>query len=135
MNFFVDRCVPQRLARVLDVFDDENTIQHLDDDSRFTDQTPDVEWLAKLAEDTPPWHVITNDWRILRNEVEKAALDKAGLKFFVLNKAWVHMPFHELTWKFIKAWPNVVAKAKNDRRKVFEIQAGASLKVEALEVS
>lgn len=110
MNFFFDRCMSPRLARMVDEFEEYHTTRH--HDSRFENDTPDVEWLAALAADDEPWIVISGDGRILRNKVERQALREAGLTFFCMGSSWSHMRIHEYAWKFIKVWPEIVRNAK-----------------------
>lgn len=53
MNFFFDRQIPIQIARMLDAYECEHTITHLDEDSRFTPETPDVEWIGAIGADEP----------------------------------------------------------------------------------
>lgn len=133
MNFFFDRCMPSRLARMVAIFDPAHTIRHHDDDPRFTSTTTDVEWLQALAQDPEPWIVISGDGRILKNRVERRVLQQTGLSFFCLSKQWMHMNLaREFAWKFIKVWPDIVANADITRQRFFEVLGGASLKVEEI---
>jgi hypothetical protein len=88
MRFFFDRSMPIRIARMVAAYETEHTIRHLDDDARFADSTPDMEWMRTIAADTPPWIVISADFGILRNKAERAVLPESGLTFFCFNKAW-----------------------------------------------
>jgi hypothetical protein len=124
MRFFFDRNMSLYLARMVDIYDREHTVVHHDDDGRFGPTTPDIEWIRTLAKDRPPWVVISADGRILKNKVEKAALQEAKLTFFCLAKAWASgMDFHEYTWRFIKLWPEIVEKAKHPTPRVYEVSA------------
>ena len=73
MNFFFDRCVAVHLARMLDAYDRDNTIGHLDDDRRFSPSTPDIEWINAIASDEPKPTLITADQRMRRDPVERHA--------------------------------------------------------------
>ncbi len=130
MRFFFDRNMSPHLARMVDALEREHSARSYYDDDRFTDTTPDVEWIRVLAADDPPWIIISGDGRILKNRAELAALKEAGLTFFCLSRTWLHMSLHEQAWKFIKAWPEVVENAQGTSPRIFEISGGAGLKVE-----
>lgn len=95
MKFFFDRCMSVRIARMMDAYDALHQVRHLDDDVRFQPETPDTEWIATLAADDPTWIVLSGDGRILRNKVERATLQTAGLTFFCMATPWTHMKFSE----------------------------------------
>jgi hypothetical protein len=132
MNFFFDRNMPRRLAHMVDIFELDHTVRHHDDDARFNPRTTDVEWLKGLAEDSAPWIIVSGDGRILRNAVERRALEETGFTYFCLSKQWLHMSFRtEYAWKFIKVWPQIVSTAETTTRRIFEVGGGAALKIEA----
>ncbi|MBL8793245.1 MAG: hypothetical protein JNM56_05020 [Planctomycetia bacterium] len=133
MNFFFDRCMPIRIARMVNAYENEHTARHHDEDNRFTITTPDVEWMAALASDVPPWLIISGDGRILKNKVECAILRSTGLVFFCLAKGWMSMKFPDYAWRFIKAWPAIVEHATHSKARVFEIGAGSGLKITPLQ--
>ncbi len=91
MRFFFDRNMPPQLARMVDALEREHTARSYYDDDRFTDTTPDIEWITGLAADDPPWIVISGDERILKNKTELSALREAKLTFFCLSKQWMYM--------------------------------------------
>src|SRR5947209_6199521 len=108
MNFFFDRCMSCRLARMIDIFDLDHAVRHHDDDGRFDEHTEDIAWIQALAADPTPWIVVSGDGRILKNRAERAALDEAGLTFFCMNKQWMSMGIHDYAWRFVKVWPEIV---------------------------
>ena len=73
--------MPPQLAAMVDILE-RNLARSYYDDDRFTDMTPDVEWIKRLAADDPPWIIISGDGRILRNKTELSALKEAKLTFF-----------------------------------------------------
>jgi hypothetical protein len=101
MRFFFDRNMPPQLARMVDALEREHTARSYYDDDRFTDTTPDVEWIKVLAAVDPPWVIISGDGRILKNKAEFSALKEARLTFFCLSRQWMHMKIYERAWKFI----------------------------------
>jgi hypothetical protein len=138
MRFFFDRNISKYIAQMLDAFSRGDRGGHeakgLDDDPRFTKTTGDVEWLAALGRDDPPWIVICGDAAILDNEVERAALDEANLTFFCFDKSWMKMRFEDQAWKLVKAWPSIVAKAQSvaNRPTIFKVRWGKSIEIEEL---
>jgi hypothetical protein len=133
MIFFFDRCMPRRLARMVDILETEHQIVHHDDDSRFNHKTTDIEWITALRGDQDPWIIVSGDGRILRNKAESAVLRESGLTFFCLSKQWPQMPLREeYVWKFFRIWPEIVKKADITRQRVFEVCGGSSLKVEEM---
>jgi hypothetical protein len=132
MRFFFDRNMAPQLARMVNALEREHTAQSHYDDDRFTDTTSDVEWIKVLADDDPPWVIISGDGRILKNKAELSALKEAGLTFFCLSRQWMHMKIYEQAWKFIKAWPDILENAKGTTPRIYEISGGAGLKVERI---
>lgn len=129
IRFLFDRCCPLRLARIIAAYDEAHEVRLYDDDTRFEKKTPDVDWIRVLAAD-PLWAVVSMDAKILTRPHEIAALRSSGLKFFLLGKGWMRMPFHDQAWRLLKTWPNVIEAAKNVRGQIFEVSAGGSHKVE-----
>jgi len=127
MKFFMDRNLPQQLARLIEVFDQSCEIRHLDD-SEFADTTADVDWLRTVGSWTPKPAILCGDGRILKNRAEAQALRDAGLTFFYLAEGWVNLPWAEQVWKMIKVWPSIVADARPRRPTVYRITV--QLKVE-----
>ncbi|MBW3542417.1 MAG: hypothetical protein KY476_19300 [Planctomycetes bacterium] len=132
MRFFFDRNFSLRIARMVEVFELAHTVRHHDQDARFDYKTTDVEWLQALGSEPEPWTIISGDGRILKNKVERQALDDTGFQFFCLSRQWMNMKLHEQAWKFVKLWPDVVEAATNVRHRIFEISGGKSLKVEPM---
>ena len=131
MRFFFDRNMPPQLARMMvDALKREHTARSYYDDDRFSETTPDVEWITVLAADDPPWIILSGDGRILKNKTEKSALKEANLTFFCLSRQWMHMKIYEHAWKFIKVWPENVENAKGTTPRIYEISGGAGLKIE-----
>jgi hypothetical protein len=52
MRFFFDRNMPPQLARMVDALEREHTARSYYDDDRFTDATPDVEWITIMLMDS-----------------------------------------------------------------------------------
>ncbi len=120
MRFFVDRCIPCGLARMLDGYELEHEVRHHDD--RFAPVTPDVEWIRELAADDPPPAVLTSDTRLRRNTAETAALREADLTVFILKKGWTNLTYHEQACHLLRVWPLIVRNSLEARSPtVFEV--------------
>jgi hypothetical protein len=132
MKFFFDRCVPRRIALMVNGFEPEHTIRHHDDYEGLTPTTTDVEWMQTISQDDPTWIVLSGDGRILKNKVERSVLEGAGLTFFCLNKAWMSIKIYEYAWKFMKVWPEILESAQHSKHKLFEVGAGKALKVQPI---
>lgn len=133
MRFFFDRNMSIRIARMVSAIETGHTIRHHDDDQRCEPTTEDTAWIAALRADDPPWVVISGDGRILRNKVERAALEEAGLKFFCMSKAWASMRLYEYAWKFMKVWPEILETATHAKKRLFEVSGGRALKVDPID--
>jgi hypothetical protein len=115
MRFFFDRCLSYRLADIVNAYEGEggHTARHLDRDSRFTNTTPDVEWMRALATDGEPrWVVLCGDGRILTRPAERQALQEVNLTFFCMARGWINIPLAEQAWKLLKVWPNITEAAR-----------------------
>jgi PIN like domain len=121
MRFFFDRNMSAKLARMVDIYERDHQVRHLDDDSRFCTTTTDIEWIKVLGQDEPPWVAVSGDGRILRNKTEAAALKEAKLTFFCMAKTWTHMGIHEYAWRFLKIWPDIVENAKVATPRIFNV--------------
>ncbi len=132
MNFFFDRCMSQRLCRMVAALEaGAHQVTHHDLDPRFTQTTPDIVWITELSRAALRPVVITGDVRILKRPDEVAALKASGLTFFFLADQWSKFSIYEMAWKFLKVWPEIIAAAKVKEPTVFEVHGGKSLKVEA----
>ena len=77
-------------------------------DYGFTDKTDDVDWINRLAVDTPAdWIVITGDQRIRKNLAERSAWIRARLKAFVLAPAYQKTPVHQCAATILWRWPEM----------------------------
>jgi hypothetical protein len=129
MRFFFDRCMPIRIARMVNAYESDHTVRHHDEDSRFSPTTTDEEWITTLGADDPPWVALSGDGRILTNKVMRVRLQNTGIRFFYMASPWMKMRLHEYAWKFIRIWPEIVDAALHSRAQLFEVAGGRALKV------
>ena len=124
MDFFVDRNLPEKLARMLGQYDRNHNVFHLDD--RFDKTTPDTEWLLGIAEWDPIPIVISGDGRILKNPAELQVLSDLPITFFLFAPAWANMAWPEQAWKTIKVWPEIVKNAQTTKPTIYQVPIGAT---------
>ena len=62
-------------------------MKHHDDATRFNIRSTDIEWITTLANDDPPWIVLSGDGSILTNKAELEALREAKLDVLLHVKA------------------------------------------------
>ncbi|MDH2349558.1 hypothetical protein QCM80_02520 [Bradyrhizobium sp. SSUT112] len=111
MKVFFDNCTPPVFAGCLNALiqPDGEEARHV----RFmpeyglTHATADVEWITRLGSDAASWVVITADQRIRKNEAERTAWIRAGLKAFVLAKAYQKMPINQSAANLLWRWPEM----------------------------
>lgn len=109
MRFFFDRCLPLRLARILQAYDTDNEITHQDDDVRFVCTDEDISILEALSQQEPKPVFITADVNMRhRNPDERQALRGSGLTCVFMKKGVNNLSFHEQAWKILKLWPEIV---------------------------
>jgi hypothetical protein len=125
MDFFIDRNVPEKLARMLDHYDREHTVIYKDD--RFEKTTLDTDWLTEIATWKPIPIVVSGDGRILKNPAELQVLRGLPLTVFLFASGWASLAWEEKAWKAVKVWPQVTKMAAGIRQpSVFEIPVSAS---------
>lgn len=128
MNFFTDRNIAVRLARMLDAYDAQNTIRHQDDDSRFDKDTSDVVLLKTLGAEDPKPVFITADLNLFKRDPdERRALGESSLTVVFLRKRFHSLPFHTQAVKLLKIWPSIVSETSRARQATaFEITPAAT---------
>lgn len=110
MNFFVDNNLSHRVARALHCLaEPAYAVVHLKD--RFPAETPDVEWMAQLA-DEPGWIILSADTAISRNPHEVEAWKKAGHPIFFFKPAWIHQRFWEQAARLCHLFPEIIKYAQ-----------------------
>jgi hypothetical protein len=67
--------------------------------------TADIDWIMRLSADSADWIVVTGDQRIRKNFAERAAWIRAGLKAFVLARAYQNTPVNQCASVLLWRWP------------------------------
>ena len=78
-------CCPPKLAEVIDAYEESHSVRHFRDDNRFVQTAADVDWIKTLAEDDPPWIVVSMDAQILKKAHERKALDEFGAEILLVG--------------------------------------------------
>ena len=119
MKFFIDNNLPPPLAHALRELSKpyDHAVLHLKD--RFAADTPDIEWINILSEESG-WVVVTHD--NLNKGLEREALRRAGLLVFFLDKSWTNHIFWEKAHNLVKWWPRIIEQAAG-------IEGGAAFQV------
>lgn len=109
---FFDSCVSPVHANILHalISPDGAVARHIRfmPDYGFYASTPGVAWIEVLGRDRPSdWVIITGDDRIRRNSVERMAWKRAGLKGFVLARAFQDIARHRIASHLLWRWPEM----------------------------
>lgn len=111
---------------MLNAYDRDNTIAHLDDDSRFSPGTADIIWIEAIASDDPKPVLMTADQRLRRDPVERRALAGSGLTVVFLRAGFHNLTFHDQAVKLLTIWPKIVEVVSHVREPTaFEITPAA----------
>ena len=131
MRFFFDRCISIKLCRMVAILETgKHQLTHHDEDSRFTQNTKDFEWIEVISREPERPVVISGDCRILIKPDEVTALQKSALTYVFLADHWTRFNVYEMAWKFLKVWPEILKETKVTEPTVFQVRSGKSLKVE-----
>ena len=109
MRFFIDNCLPPRLANALDALDDQHDVVALR--RKFPPDAKDPDWLRELAKERD-WVVVSGDPRIARGRHEREAWLQSGLTAFFLEPGWTNLAFWTQASKLIQWWPIIVRQAE-----------------------
>lgn len=111
---------------MLDAYDVENTIRHLDDDARFTPRSADVDIINAVAADEPKPVYVTADQGNRRIPEERAALRESGMSIVFFRGRFHHIAIHDQAMKLLGIWPEVVKACERCREPMaFEITPGS----------
>ena len=107
MNFVLDENLPPAFGRALnELSKSKHGVYALMD--CFPKGTPDIEWITELGSSNSV--VITQD-AVHRDKLQRAALMRAGLRVFVLDKAWSKQIYWAKAANIVKWWPRIIEQA------------------------
>lgn len=110
MQVLIDNNLPPALARALHELSDAHEdvpVTHLRD--KFDATTADTDWIDALAAEGG-WIVISQD-RLRKSRLEREALRRSGLVFFLLEKSWSNHTFWEKSYNLVRWWPAILEQA------------------------
>lgn len=114
MRFFIDNNLSIKVARALHcLVEPEHEVVHLR--SKFTADTPDVEWMGGLAAEEG-WIILSGDTNIRRNPHEIEAWKTAGHTMFFLKSGWMHLQGFEQAAKLFHRFPDILKLAEKAPR-------------------
>lgn len=122
MIFMFDNNLPPALAYAINQlskreFDGQHEIFHLRD--RFSQNTPDAQWIEALSSQKKTCAVITRDK--LDKGMEAYLLRNSGLIVFHLDQGW-DKKFWNQSVNLIRWWPSIVQQAK-------KVSGGAAFRI------
>jgi hypothetical protein len=113
LRFFLDNNLTTKLARGFHQFVlGEHEVVHLRD--RFSRDTPDVEWMRQLADETG-WVILSGDVAIGRNPYEIEAWKAAGHTIFFLKAGWTNIEFWQQVQKLARCFPDIIDRARRSK--------------------
>lgn len=115
MKFFVDHCLPARMARAFNEIGKPNhTFIHLTEHPNLKQTSTDVEWMSLLGKEGN-WVILTKDINITKKPVEKAAFANAKLTGFFLDKTWKDLNFWMVLSKLAALMPEIIKLAESSQ--------------------
>jgi hypothetical protein len=113
VRFFFDNNLSPKLARSLNLLvQPDHEVIHLKE--KFEASTSDETWMRGLAQELD-WVIISADTRISKNPHEVKAWRAAGHTTFFLKPGWTNYSFWIQAYKFVKCFPDIIAKASKAR--------------------
>ena len=114
MNFFFDNCTSPVLASTINgyVQNEGDHAFHIREvrpsGLALSQHAKDTEWIEALGKDPRPWIVVTADHRLSRIRAEREAFRRAGLKGFLLHRAYQKIKVHQQASILLWRWPELV---------------------------
>jgi len=122
VRFFFDNNLPPKLAKSLHVLAaPEHEVIHLKE--KFPQDSSDEAWMNGLAKELD-WVIISGDNRITKNPHEIEAWRAAGHTTFFLKPGWTNYDFWTQAYKFVKCFPDIIARAGKAKSGEFFLVAG-----------
>ena len=128
MNYLLDENLPHRLAVAIDALHgrDNPGSQVVSVRDRAWDGYVDRRWIMHLAQSGKKWSILTRDR--MRSEVD--ILSQPNLTWVILHRAWGSMPYRDLAWKMIRAWPEIAEQTNSEPSRIYRLRASGKLVVD-----
>ena len=84
----------------------------------------DPHWIRELVLSGELWTVVTRD--AMRRERNMVA--GSGLTWFIFHPGWASLKFWDLSWRMVKAWPEVAAAGRRHPGSVFDVDLSGRIK-------
>ena len=93
-KILIDNCLSPRIAYALDGYYNTRSrkFECVALRDKFTQNTPDIDWINSISQSSDNWAFITNDK--LRNDAEKTAVLSSGLVGFIFSNQLAKMKLH-----------------------------------------
>ena len=131
MKFHVDHCLSKRHVEALSaLLTPHHTFRaHTE---RFPAETPDEEWISKLADENENWIILSSDFTMLKNVREREAIGQAGLTAFILTKGWQGLRMLPQHWNLVKVMDDEILQlaSAHPRGAVFTVSKNGQIKRE-----
>ena len=125
VNYLLDENLPPYLTRAIAAlhardYPEDSVLSAWDVGSQGQD---DEAWIASLISGGAQWTVVGRD----QMRKEWSILHTGELTWFVLNKGWASLTFWDLSWKLVKAWPDIVSAGSISPGLIFRISVNGKI--------
>ena len=125
MNYWFDENVPPPLAKAIAALHagnvpDDRVVSVSDAQG---EGRSDADWITELMRSGEQWTVITRD--AMRKERQLVA--SSGLTWFILARGWAKLDYWNLSWKLVKAWPDLAEVSRRAPGQVFTVAVNGKI--------
>lgn len=125
MNYLLDENIPPQLIRAVAALhmrdhpaDDVVSIREI-----RAQGTADEVWIHSLTQTANAWTIVGRD--LMRQE--RALIRTTNLTWFILNRGWGGLTFWDLSWKLVKAWPDIVSSGLRSPGHIFRVSVNGKI--------
>ena len=119
MNYWFDENMPPQLVRAIAAlhapdYPGDRVVSIYD--TQYKGRS-DAEWITSLMQSKEQWTVFTQD--AMRKE--RQLTPSSGLTWFILDPGWAGLVYWTMSWKLVKAWPDLVATGRRAPGQTFTV--------------
>ena len=119
MNYWFDENVTPHLVKAIAAlhapnFPDDRVVSVRDAQG---EGRSDADWITELMRSEEQWAVITRD--AMRKEWQ--LVQSSGLTWFILARGWPDLDYWNLSWRLVKAWPDLAEASRRSPGQVFTV--------------